>query len=43
MTTTTFNTNKDTIQIVELKTHNDNFRTPLGWTHFAAVKRINGK
>ena len=43
MTTTTFSTNKDTFEIVELKTHNDNFRTQLGWTHFAAVKRINGK
>jgi hypothetical protein len=29
--------------IVEIKTHNDNFRTQLGWTHFAAIKRPSGK
>ena len=29
--------------IVEIKTHSDNFRTQLGWTHFAAVKRPTGK
>lgn len=28
--------------IVEIKNHNDNFRTQLGWTHFAMIKRPNG-
>ena len=32
-----------TYKIVQIKTTSDNFRTQLGWTHFAEVKRPNGK
>jgi hypothetical protein len=32
-----------TYKIVQIKTAPDNFREQLGWTHFAEVKRPNGK
>lgn len=42
-TNTTFNSHNTTFKIVELKQHNADFTTQLGWTHFAAVQRLNGR
>ena len=30
-------------EVVEIKEHSTNFVTQLGWTHFAGIKRPNGK
>jgi hypothetical protein len=42
-TNTTFTNNNTKFTIVQIKEHSDNFRTQLGWTHFAEVKRPNGR
>jgi hypothetical protein len=42
-TNTTFISNNTKFTIVQIKEHSDNFRTQLGWTHFAEVKRANGR
>jgi hypothetical protein len=43
MNTTTFTSKNTTFKIIEMKQHNDNFTAQLGWTHFAAVQRLNGR
>ena len=43
MNTTTFTSKNTTFKIIEIKQHNDNFTAQLGWTHFAAVQRLNGR
>ena len=30
-------------EVVEIQEHSTNFVTQLGWTHFAGIKRPNGK
>lgn len=30
-------------EVVEIKEHSNIFRTQIGWTHFAGIKRPNGK
>ncbi len=30
-------------EVVEIKEHSNIFHTQLGWTHFAGIKRPNGK
>jgi hypothetical protein len=40
---TKFNSKNQSWVIVEVKDHSDNFKSQLGWSHFAAIKRINGK
>lgn len=42
-TNQTFNSHNSTFKILEIKAHNDNFTSQLGWTHFAAVQRLNGR
>jgi hypothetical protein len=42
-TNQTFNSNNDTFKIVQIKPHGENFQRELGWTHFAEVKRANGR
>jgi hypothetical protein len=43
MNTTTFTSKNTTFKIIEIKQHNANFTAQLGWTHFAAVQRLNGR
>ena len=42
-TNTTFTANNTIFKIVQIKTHSDQFTAQLGWTHFAEVKRANGR
>ncbi len=43
MVGTRFSSKNQSWVIVEVKDHSDNFKAQLGWSHFAAIKRINGK
>lgn len=43
MVGTKFNSKNQSWVIVEVKDHSDNFKSQLGWSHFAAIKRTNGK
>lgn len=43
MNTATISLNNINYTIVQIKDHGDNFKAQLGWTHFAEVKRINGR
>jgi hypothetical protein len=42
-TNTTFINNNTKFSIVQIKEHSDNFKTQLGWSHFAEIKRVNGR
>jgi hypothetical protein len=43
MVGTKFSSKNQSWVIVEVKDHSDNFKAQLGWSHFAAIKRTNGK
>ena len=43
MVGTKFNSKNQSWVIVDVKDHSDNFKAQLGWSHFAAIKRTNGK
>lgn len=42
-TNTTFTSNNDIFKIVQIMPHGENFQRELGWSHFAEVKRANGR
>jgi hypothetical protein len=42
-TNTTFTHNGITYKVVQIKTHSDQFTAQLGWSHFAELKRANGR
>jgi hypothetical protein len=42
-TNTTFINNNTKFTIVQIKEHSENFSTQLGWSHFAEIKRVNGR
>jgi hypothetical protein len=43
MKSTKFISKNQVWEIVEIKEHSNNFVAQLGWTHFAGIKRPNGK
>lgn len=42
-TNTTFTFNGITYKVTKIKTHSAEFNAQLGWTHFAELKRANGR
>lgn len=42
-TNTTFTHNGITYKVMQIKTHSDQFTAQLGWSHFAELKRGNGR
>jgi hypothetical protein len=42
-TNTTFTHNGITYKVMQIKTHSEKFSTELGWSHFAELKRANGR
>ena len=42
-TNTTFINNNTKFIILQMKEHLDTFSTKLGWSHYAEVKRANGR